>query len=323
MRVFVTGATGFIGQHLCRHLIDRGDQVVALVRSPEKASRLPQGVEIVSGDLSTFADAKTVLPTCDVVIHLAGIVAAKSMDEYDATNHRAVQHLIDCLSRQSWTPKRLLFASSLAAMGPSKPGQPWIESDPPAPVDAYGIAKAKAEIVVQRASFPTTTFRPPLVFGPSDEATLTFFKAARAGVGIRIAGPPRALSFIDIRDLVRALALMADDRRHGSFVYFTGHPEAMNVAILWREIGRAMGKRVIVVPVPRALVFLAMLVATSFAKIFRFKNQLDKKQYDQMVAPAFVCSSEKLKSELGWKPQYSFGETLSNAAEGYRQSGWL
>ena len=323
MRLLVTGATGFIGQHLCRHLIDRGDRVVALVRSPEKASRLPQGVEIVSGDLSTFADAKTVLPTCDVVIHLAGVVAAKCMEDYDATNHRAVQHLVDCLSRQSWTPKRLLFASSLAAMGPSKPRQPWVESDPPAPVDAYGIAKAKAEMVVQRAPFPTTSFRPPLVFGPGDEATLTFFKAARSGVGMRVAGPPQELSFVDIRDLVQAITLMADDQRRGSFVYFTGHPEAMNVATLWREIGRAMGKRVIVLAVPRAIIFVAMLVATFLAKIFRFKNQLDKKQYDQMVAPAFVCSSEKLRAELGWKPQYGFGEALSNAAEGYRRAGWL
>lgn len=66
-----------------------------------------------------------------------------------------------------------------------------------------------------------------------------------------------------------------------------------------------------------------MLFATLFAKIFRFKNQLDKKQYDQMVAPAFVCSSDKLQSELGWKPRHAFDDALSHAAEGYRQAGWL
>jgi dihydroflavonol-4-reductase len=323
LRVFVTGATGFIGQHLCRHLMERGDRVVALVRSPAKASRLPQGVEIFSGDLATFADVKTVLPPCDVVIHLAGVVAAEKLEDYDATNHRAVRDLVDCLSRQRWAPKRLLFASSLAAMGPSKPGQPWVESDPPKPVEAYGIAKAKAEIVVQCAPFPTTAFRPPLVFGPHDEATLTFFKAARSGVGMRIAGPPQELSFVDIRDLVQAIALMADDPRGGSFVYFTSHPDAMNVLVLWRELGRALDKRVIVMPIPRAIIYVAMLVATLLAKIFRFKNQLDKKQYDQMVAPAFVCSSEKLQSDLGWKPRHKFDEALSNAVGGYRQAGRL
>jgi dihydroflavonol-4-reductase len=323
MRVFVTGATGFIGRHLCRHLIDRGDEVVALVRSPQKAARLPKGVQTFSGDLSIFAHEATVLPPSDVVVHLAGVVAAEKLDDYDATNHRAVQDLLACLRRQSWAPKRLLFASSLAAVGPSRPGRPWVESDPPSPIDAYGVAKAKAEIVVQGAPFPTTSFRPPLVFGPGDEATLTFFRAAQSGVGMRIAGSPQELSFVDVRDLADAIALMADDARRDSFTYFTSHPHPMNVPTLWRELGRALDKRVLVVPIPRSVVFFAMLVATFFAKIFRFKNQLDKKQYEQMVAPAFVCSSEKLMSELGWRPRYSFAEALANAAQGYQKAGWL
>jgi len=72
VRVFVTGATGFIGHHLCRRLRERGDEVVALVRSPSKIARLPEGVEPFRGDLSTFADPSTVFPRCDVVVHLAG-----------------------------------------------------------------------------------------------------------------------------------------------------------------------------------------------------------------------------------------------------------
>jgi dihydroflavonol-4-reductase len=323
LRVFVTGATGFIGQHLCHHLVGRGDHVIALVRSPEKASRLPHTVETLTGDLSVFADPSTVLPPCDVVIHLAGVIAAEKLDDYDATNHRAVRDLIDCLARQSWTPRRLLFTSSLAAMGPSARGRPWVETDRPSPVEAYGIAKAKAEIVVEQAPFPTTTFRPPLVFGPNDEATLTFFKAARSGVGMRIAGPPQQLSFVDVRDLVDAIVLMAGDQRSDSLVYFTSHPEPMDVPALWRELGHVLEQRIVVIPVPRAVLFLVMLVATFFAKIFRFKNQLDRKQYDQMVAPAFVCSSEKLRSELGWQPRHRFREALEHAASGYRQSGRL
>ena len=116
MRVFITGATGFIGQHVCRLFMDRGDEVVALVRSPAKASRLPRGVQTFAGDLSTFADEGTVLPPCDVVIHLAGVIAAEKLEDYDAINHRAVHDLLDCLGRQSWVPRRLLFASSMRAL---------------------------------------------------------------------------------------------------------------------------------------------------------------------------------------------------------------
>jgi nucleoside-diphosphate-sugar epimerase len=323
LRVFVTGGTGFIGIHLCRRLVERGDEVVVLVRSKTKAARLPKGARVFEGDLSMFADPSCVLPECDVVVHLAGVVAADSLDEYDAVNRRAVGALVDCVARQSWKPRRFLFASSLAAAGPSAPSRPWTEADPPAPIEEYGRAKAEAEPLVAAAPFPTTSFRPPLVFGPGDEASLTLFKSARAGIGFRVAGKPQELSFVDVRDLVDAIVLMADDPRPGHFVYFAGHPRTIDVRELWTELARAVGRRVLVVPVLRPLLFGAMLVATGFSKIFRFKNQLDKKQYSQMVAPAFVCSSDRLRSELDFQPKYDLAETLSNAAQGYREAGWL
>ena len=68
MRVLLTGATGFIGQHVCRRFVERGDEVVALVRSPEKAARLGGNVKLLKGDLSLFADPRTELPEVDVVV---------------------------------------------------------------------------------------------------------------------------------------------------------------------------------------------------------------------------------------------------------------
>jgi hypothetical protein len=75
------------------------------------------------------------------------------------------------------------------------------------------------------------------------------------------------------------------------------------------------------VPIPRWGLFLAMKIATAVSAIFRFKNQLDAKQYAQMVAPAFVCTSAALRSDLGWRPQYTLADCLSNATEGYRAAG--
>jgi nucleoside-diphosphate-sugar epimerase len=325
MRIFVTGATGFIGQHLVRQLALSGasDHVIALVRTPSKAAALPSGVEIFRGDLSTFADPATVLPASDVVVHLAGVIAADRPGDYDALNHVAVGQLIECLARQSWTPKRLVFASSLAAVGPSAAGHAWQESDTPAPIDAYGVAKEKAERLVASAPFPTTIIRPPIVLGPGDEASLTLFKAARTGVGFRVSGKAQELSFVDVRDLVDAFVLAARDERPGSFRYFASHPESFHVPDLWRELESAIGRRVVVLPVPPPILYGLMLASTGLAAVFPFKNQLDAKQYAQMVAPAFVCSSAKLRAELGWQPKYDLAETISNAAAGYRAMGWL
>lgn len=323
MRILVTGGTGFIGRHLCERLIARGDEVVALVRSPKKAAMLPPGVMTLEGDLSLFADPKTVLPPCDVVIHLAAVIAADTLEQYEQINFGAVKDLLACLERQSWKPARFLFASSLAASGPSAAGTPHTERDALNPIDPYGDAKARAEPLVMAASFPTTTFRPCVVLGPGDDQSLTLFRAARSGIGFRVAGAPQELSFIDVRDLVEAIVLMADDRRPGSYTYFASHPDKTDTRVLWTELGRAVGKGVAVVPIPGWALFTAMKVATFGSCLFRFKNQLDEKQYAQMVAPGFLCSSAALQKDLGWMPRHTLADCLVNATEGYRAMGML
>jgi nucleoside-diphosphate-sugar epimerase len=323
VRVFITGATGFIGRHLCRRLVDRGDEVTALVRSQHKADGLPKGVKVLSGDLSLFADPQTVLPPSDVVIHLAGVIAADKPEDYETVNYGAVADLLECLGRQSWKPARLLFASSLAAGGPSGRGVALTERDPPRPIDPYSYAKSRAEAVVRDAPFPTTAFRPPIVLGPGDEASLTLFRAAHSRVGFRVAGDAQELSFVDVRDLVDAIVLMADDRRAGSYCYYTSYPSPMDTKVLWTALSRAVGRGVVVLPVPRWALYTAMRVATATSGAFRFKNQLDAKQYAQMTAPAFVCSSESLRGDLGWAPKYDLADCLANAADGYRAAGML
>jgi len=322
MRVLITGGTGFIGLHVCRALVARGDHVVALARSKAKARELPPEVEVLEGDLSIFRKDEATLPAVDVVVHLAGVVAANHPDEYEAINFGSVKDLVERLTRTT-PPRRLVFASSLAAAGPSPPDVAHTESDPPRPIDPYGDAKARAEVVVGGAPFPTTSFRPPIVLGPGDTASLTLFKSAQSGIGFRVAGAPQRLSFVDVRDLVSAILLMIDDTRPGSFVYFASHPQVMDVKELWRELGNAVGRKVLVVPLAKWVLYVAMLVSTFVTRLFRFTNQLDDKQYRQMTAPAFVCSSERLRTELGWAPKHDLRDTLTNAAAGYRKLGWI
>src|SRR5680860_1748821 len=74
MRVFVTGATGFIGGHVARQLSLRGDDVIALVRSPAKADALRElGCELVEGDLSDAAAIVRGVEGADAVIHAGAV----------------------------------------------------------------------------------------------------------------------------------------------------------------------------------------------------------------------------------------------------------
>jgi nucleoside-diphosphate-sugar epimerase len=326
MRVFVTGATGFIGAHLCKRLVASGHQVVALVRDPKKAAKeLPaSGVETLAGDLSLFEREDLVIPQCDIVIHLAGVVAAKSEEAYDAINFGAVKSLVKALERQSWKPRRFLFASSLAAAGPTASRVPVTESDPAGPVEPYGRAKLKAEqFLLSEAPFPTTSFRPSLVFGPRDTATLSFFKMAKAGVGFRIAGQPQGLSYIDIDDAVAGIMAMMEDTSQEHRVYFLAASEQMDTVQLWRDMSMAIGRPVRVIPVPGPVIVVASWFSTLFSKIFGFTNQLDKKQVHQMTAPAFMCSSQALQEAHGWRPNVSLVDSLRKSWTQYRADGWL
>ena len=258
-----------------------------------------------------------------MVVHLAGVVHADSNERYRAINRDAVADLVECLARQDWAPRRLLFASSLAAAGPSTRTRAWTETDLPQPIEPYGEAKAAAEAIVSEAPFPTTSFRPPLVFGPGDPATLTLYKAARSGVGACANGEPQRLSFVDVRDAVEGIVCMAEDTRSGNYTYFLSHPHTTDIRELWHTLGDVVGSRVVVLPLSRRVLYGAMRISTIGARIFGYHNQFDDKQYRQMLAPAFTCSSEALRADLRWDPRHGLRDALSNAARGYRDAGLL
>lgn len=325
MKILLTGATGFIGTHLCHQLVADGHQVIALVRSKEKAKTLPTNIEFIHGDLSIFSNKDLILPECDTVIHLAGVVAGKNEQEYADINYQSVVGLVDCIECQSWKPKQFVFASSLAAGGPSKPYKPITEAMEPRPIEAYGKAKLNSEKYLARASFPTTSFRPAIVLGAMDTATLTLYKMAKNRIGFRAAGTAQQVSFIDISDLVSAIIAMCEqpDANNGHRTYFVSHSDHTDSTTLFKEIGKALDRTVFMIPVPKPVLKGLSVFLSGLSQVIPFKNQLDEKQYRQVTAEAFLCSSDKLQRELNWQPKVSLKESIRLAIEGYRKAGWL
>ncbi|MEM7104198.1 MAG: NAD(P)-dependent oxidoreductase [Bacteroidota bacterium] len=323
MRIFITGATGFIGQHLCKRLVAEGHDLTVLLRSPKKRNLLPKGVTFLNGDLSLFKDHNLVLPKFDYVIHLAGAIFAKNRVGYFEINFEGVKDLVTCLQNQDWQLKRFLFASSLAAAGPSNGEVPHIESDPLNPRDPYGEAKKAAEEWLQAQEIPSTSFRPAIVLGPGDENTYTLFKMAKKGLGIKVAGIDQQLSFVDVDDVVDALIKMMTIEGDLHQTYFIAHPEEITLPELWRQLANAFSREVWLILIPQFLLFFFMILATAIYSILPFKNQLDYKQYRQMTGKAFVCSSQKLTDELGWTPKFDLKASLAKAIEGYKALGKL
>lgn len=325
MKFLVTGATGFIGKHLCHKLIQEGHHVVALVRNPHKlAGFLLKNLEILSGDLASFSNPDFVIPECDKVIHLAGTVTATKQTDYDKNNFIAVKNLVGCLKKQKWRPRRILFCSSLAACGPSSETTPLTENSKPQPIDAYGRAKLEAEkFLLTQKDFPVTVFRPCTVIGPMDENVYNLYKLAKHGFGFKVCGLNQKLSFIAVSDLVNVVCKLTEDTSSQNKTYFVSHDEPTDVLGLWREIEKSLGKKIRLIPLPKPLLYLAMMLNTGLANILPIRNALDKKYYDQLHAKAWLCSSKKLQQDFNWKPAVSLEEVFKATAESYKNAGWI
>ncbi|MGH7752591.1 MAG: NAD-dependent epimerase/dehydratase family protein, partial [Gemmatimonadales bacterium] len=137
MKAFLTGATGFVGSHLADALIAQAHQITCLVRTPAKAERLRKiGVRLVTGDLHSTGALRAGIRGADVVFHVAGLLAARSAEEFYLTNREGTKNVIDACAANGGV--RLVFVSSLAAAGPSRRGHPLVESAAPHPVTMYG-----------------------------------------------------------------------------------------------------------------------------------------------------------------------------------------
>lgn len=322
MKAAVTGATGFVGSHLVEALRARGDQVTCLVRSPKKAKALEAaGVSLVYGDLEQERSVAVFVEGADVVFHLASLLGAPSEQEFLRVNRDGAGRL--ALAARVAGVQRFLHVSSLAVTGPTHPGFPLDESERPAPVTPYGRSKRAGEEAVKDSGVPATVVRPPIVYGPGDRELLRLFKMAKRGVAPLLGDGSQQLSLVHVRDLARALLAAASSQATQGGTYHASHPECLTQRQLLQAIGRAVGKRPLLLPVPPALVRAGLQLTGLAARWTGRASLLGPDKAPEFLAPAWICSSQALSRDTGWQAETAAEEGLRQTAEWYRAAGWL
>ncbi len=323
MKVFITGATGFIGSHLADALLeDPKNEVRCLVRSDLKWLR-EKGVIPVKGDLHDLPALQKGLEGADVVFHLAAHVKAPKPEIFYRTNVEATENIIR-MAQKAGVPKMVVL-SSLAAAGPSFQ-HPVSESDPMLPVSMYGQSKKEMEEMIHRVAAPgdsITILRPPAVYGPREENILSFFKIASRGIcPIVGSGATNRISMVHVADVVQGLLLAWDQTEPGVHTYFVSGPEVYT----WNEIkdatARALNKRLITLPLPPKVVSLVGAFSETAGSLVGTYPIMNRDKAREMTLQ-WTCSIDKINRELGFKPEYDIREGLAHTITWYRRHRWL
>jgi 2-alkyl-3-oxoalkanoate reductase len=324
-RVLLTGATGFVGSHVADAFASAGFHVRAIARSPERATALQRlGFDVVHGSLEDEDALAVACRDVDIVVHMAALTHARTDAEYDAVNVAGTERLLRAMLAADPPPRRLVYLSSLAAVGPCVDGRGVRAADPARPLTAYGRSKLAGEHVVLAAAdrIEVVVLRPPAVYGPRDTDLFHFFRIARFGVIPVPTGPDRPLQMVHVTDLALALVRAVSAAR-ASGVYHIAERRMYTWEEVGRLVGEAVGRRVRVVKVPAGLISGLAAVSEWAAGAAGSSSIFNRDKAREMLAPGWLCDTEAAKADLGYEAEIGLAEGLRETARWYRDHGWL
>lgn len=337
LKCAVIGATGFIGRHLVAALAARGDQVCCIARPTSNISALSGlDVEVRRANFADLASFKEALSGVECVFHAAGVTKAFRPQEFEQGNVETTRHLLAaCIERQ--TPPQVVLVSSLAAVGPSPIDRPRTEADCPAPVSHYGRSKCAAEAAARQyaAWAPISIARPPMVFGPGERDVFAIaLSIARTGVHFVPGWTARRYSLVHVADLAEGLLRIAEDGERlpapgattddwSTGVYFVADDETPTYSELGRMMGRAMGRRARVVMMPPRAMYVAAGVNAILSRLAGRPAALNLDKAREGIAGSWTCSTAKAHRELGWAPEATLEQRMSETMVWCREAGWI
>jgi len=334
--VLVTGPTGFIGLNLVKELISQGHQVSALVRSASSSAKTALlqklGANLVQADLQDRDSLALAVADQQVIYHLAAVARATKLETFTKVNQIGFANLLQSTIAAGGGAK-VVFVSSLAAVGPSRFRQPHRECAIPEPISNYGKSKLAAEKLAQQFSdrLNISIVRPPIVLGPHDPRGFEIFRLIdRWGVHFNHSIKNEQYSVIHVADLCAALiavaasgeSLTTQDSSAG--VYFAAGDEIVSYRRLGAMIGHTLGKcATFNFPVPPAALRLIGGVNTTLGRLAGSPKFMNYDKVRDVTAGSWSCENKKLKRETGFRLPIPLTQRLSQTARWYRNEGWL
>ncbi|HWC16878.1 MAG TPA: complex I NDUFA9 subunit family protein [Terriglobales bacterium] len=281
MRVFLTGATGFVGSNLLRRLLRNGHLVRALVRRRGVLAGAESGsLEEVEGDILS---PNLAIAGCHAVINLVGIIYEHGHQTFDAVHHLGTRNLINAAQKNG--VQRFVQMSALGA----RPGN----------ATEYHTSKFAAEEEVRNSGVPWVVLRPSLIFGPGSAFLRQMVGIMRAAPLFRpVAGTGkyrfRPIHVDDVADCF--VASLTNAEANGKTIDLVG-AEEVTLNEITDEIASCLNLRKTAVHIPMPL----MKIAASVFSILPVKSPVTSVQL-RMLEEGSTADPGPMKKIFGIEP---------------------
>lgn len=324
MKVLVTGATGFVGSHLVKRLIDDGHNVRALVRKGRGMKGFDSRIELIYGDITDPSSLDDAVRNADIVYHLAAMVKEAGVPDslfYDV-NVKGTENLLDASLKHG--VKRFIHISTCGVHGDVK-NPPATEDSPFNPEDIYQKTKIESEKLVmsfRKKGLPVVIIRPTGIYGPGDTRLLKLFKLIKGRKFFMVGDGETLFHLVYIDDLIDALILAGQVPEAEGEAFLIGGEKYLTLNELTRDIAKTFGVHLKNIHLP---VFPVRALATVMEFIFkplRIEPPLFRRRVDFFTKNrAFDIS--KAKRLLGYQPKMDIGNGIKLTIDWYKREGLL
>jgi len=314
-KVLVTGATGFVGSHLVRHLAGKGYKVRGVSR--KEVSPFPEINNYEHAKIEDVYSAEAwqpLLAGVDIVVHLIAKTHSsdsgdlKALPDYRHINVDITKALLDASSAAGVT--RFIYLSSIKAVGEETPiEKPFTEESTCNPVDSYGISKREAEelILKYEGEIDTVIFRPPMIYGPGVKGNfLRLLKAVDRGLPLPFGMIENARSMLYVENLTDAILTCLQSEKAAGQIYHVADSETPSTKEIMVEMGRHLGKKPRLVPVPKAMLKTAGFLTGRTSEMRKLTESL-------------VVGIEKISEELNWEPGYNISTGFEKTCRWFKE----
>lgn len=323
-RIFLTGATGFIGSRLADALAKRGYALLCLVRASSKTAALRKlGAELVEGDVTDATFLAQVMRGTRAAFHLAafydmGIVDAREMERINVGGTRAFLSAVE----QAGVP-RAIYVSTTAALGPVAHGIGDENSEYNGPFpSAYHRTKTEAHRLAREAQargLPLIIVCPANVYGPGDDGPNgRFVRDLVHGRVPGLLGDPGWYSYVHVDDVAQGLVLALERGTPGATYVLSADNASVNEFA--ERVCRAAGRKAPRLRLPRGLALALASVCDAIARPTGLRFPMARETIAASTTLRWLHSHERATRELGWTPR-SLDEGLPETVESYRRAG--